>query len=451
MPEANVLVVYGEKQHRDILRDLLLGRGYNVYSASNGKAGLQHLNQFPIDVVFLGIELPDIGGERLLETIKEKDPTVAVVMVCESANADVIVRCIKKGAENFISRTVDAEELELKLQMAMRKREVLSGEAETITRALKANAFGGLIGRSSAIRRVFEIARIIAPSRASVLIVGQSDTGKRLLARAIHDVSGRSKYLAIDCAGLTQYQFENELFGCEKNLPSKGYTKKDGFLIAANGGTILMQEISEIPKRLQEKFLRVVETGKFMPVAGTNQYKVDVRFLATTSLDLDTLLSRGSLQKDFFFRMNVATLSLPALSERREDVPLLAYHFLAKHSEGVAKKISGFTSEAMNRLITSQWPGNVTELENAVKKAVTFCKGPYIRAADLKIKLSPLSFPSERALSEGRSLSEILCDYEKKVLIETLNRCGNNKTECARMLKLTLVTLWRKLKRYGLA
>ncbi len=444
-----ILVVDDDTAHRTMLHALIGGWGYEISEADDGSSAISEVRERAYDLVLMDVRMLKVSGVEALREIKLFNPAVPVIIMTAYSSVESAVSAIKDGAYDYLTKPLDFDKLKLSLERAM---DHIHLKEEN--RLLKENlgiSFDrrNIIGRSPAMSRLLETVALVAPSEATVLITGESGTGKELIAGAIHFNSARKEgpFVKINCAAITDTLLESELFGHEKGSFTGADRRKEGRFIQANGGSILLDEISEMPPAMQVKLLRVLQEREITRVGGENAVKTDVRVIAATNRGLKDMVAAGVFREDLYYRLNVVSLNTPPLRERREDIPLIAQNFLDMFAEKNRKKIKGCTPAAMDAIIKYNWPGNVRELMNAVERAVVLARAEYLDVND---------FPSiQGELPESMSLrpEEIwdmpLEEIEKASILKTLESLKGNKSETARRLGITRRTLHKKLKKYG--
>ncbi|MBN2719831.1 MAG: sigma-54-dependent Fis family transcriptional regulator [Proteobacteria bacterium] len=445
-----ILVVDDEASQRELLEMVLSGEGYQVQTGSSGEEAIQKVEEGFFNLVIMDLKMGGMGGLEALRRIKEVSPAIQVLIVTAYASIDTAVQAMRSGALNYLTKPIDLEELKIQVEKTMELSDLLA-ENETL-KAQVENIFQNskIIGKSRRIHEIFDTLAMVAPTDATVLILGESGTGKELLADAIHANSPRRNgpFVKVNCAALPENLLESELFGHEKGSFTGAVARREGRFKLADGGTLFLDEVAEMSLLLQAKLLRVIQSRSFERVGGTQTLKTDVRLVVATNKDLEEEVARGRFREDLYYRLNVIPIRMPPLRERREDIPLLAEHFLTLIASRNNKMIRGFTSEAMDLLIRSRWRGNVRELENVVERAVIMAKGDLIRPEDLPSQLLAAPEPEEEREKEmvaGQTLSEV----ERKAILTTLDLTGGNRTETARMLGISRRTLQYKLKEYG--
>ncbi|NPA48926.1 MAG: sigma-54-dependent Fis family transcriptional regulator [Thermodesulfobacteria bacterium] len=445
MNKEKILIIDDDPAIRDACFQVLTRRGYEVDLAARPEEALDLLGQFEFDVILLDLKMPGMNGLDLLRNIKEMDPHAEVVIITAYGTVSNAVQAMKNGASDFLQKPFGPEELKLAVEKALERRR-LTLENIYLRRAL-AEKEGQvvIIGQSPAIRQVLEMAKMVAPTDSTVLITGESGTGKGLLARKIHELSPRAKgpFVAVDCGTLVPTLFESELFGHVKGAFTGATTHKIGKFELANGGTLFFDEIGNISIDIQAKLLKAVEDKEISPVGSHRVTKVDVRIIAATNKNLEEEIRKGTFRDDLFYRLNVVSIHIPPLRERAEDIPLLARYFLQNFAHKYRKKIYDFDREVLEKLTAYSWPGNVRELENTIERLVIFAKGDRITLDDLRLA----GFKTEEAelLEDDLPLEEI----EKRYILRILRRCEGNKSKAAKILGIDRKTLREKLRRWG--
>jgi two-component system response regulator HydG len=447
---AKILVVDDDAGHLAMLRTVLGGWGHAPEGASSGEEAVDKVREHPFDAVLLDIRMAGMGGLEALKRIKEHNPAVPVVIMTAYSSVETAVEALKTGAYDYLTKPLDLDVLRLTLDRVLDHMR-LATENEALRLKLGKNVGGPeIIGKSQSMRDLFAMINMVAPTEATVLITGESGTGKELVARAVHAGSPRAQgpLVAVNCAALSETLLESELFGHEKGAFTGAERRREGRFMAADKGSIFLDEIGEIAQTIQAKLLRVIQEREIQRVGGDRPVGVDVRILAATNRDLKKEVEAGRFREDLYYRLNVVTLTVPPLRDRPEDVPLLAQHFLTRFAEKNRKRIKAFTPAAMEALVRGAWPGNVRELENAVERAVILSVGEYITERELP----QLVENQKEASASSDNLTALagmpLGDVEREVILATLREVGGNKSEAARVLGITRATLHKKLKRY---
>ena len=447
----HILVVDDDPSHRTMLKTLLSGWGYAVSEADDGSAAVRSVHEQPFDLVLMDIRMIKVSGLEALPEIKAFNPAIPVIIMTAYSSVETAVEALKSGAYDYLTKPLDFDELRITMERAMDYTQLK--EENRLLRESLGDRFDrrNIIGRSQAMEKLLETVAQVAPTEATVLLTGESGTGKEMIAGAIHYNSSRreSAFVKINCAAITESLLESELFGHEKGAFTGAFRRKEGKFLLAHKGSIFLDEISEMSPAMQVKLLRVLQEREFTRVGGEDLVKVDVRVIAATNRDLFAEIGAGRFREDLFYRLNVVTLTLPPLRQRREDIPLLAQHFLGIFSEKNRKKVKGFTPQAMDRLLRHDWPGNVRELMNAVERGVVMAQTQYLDSSDLT--LIPEGAPSEEKLlvEAGIPVGLPLEEVEKTTILKALEASGGNKSETARKLGITRKTLLAKLRKYG--
>ena len=470
MPRGTILVVDDEAEIREGLEALLTSEGFDVTLAETGEAGLQKLEDRPYDLMLLDVSLPDRNGLELLREIKRRDPYLSIILITAYGSIDMARAAFKSGAQDYITKPWSNDELIQQVSLAIEGRR-LREENVQLKRALKQRYnFPSIVGKSEKMLALFDLVTQVAPSRSTVLISGESGTGKELIAKAIHSASTRADkaFIPVNTGSIPVDLLESQLFGHVKGAFTSAIASKKGLFEVADQGTIFFDEISTISPETQAKLLRVIQEREFMRLGGTDTIKVDVRILAASNEDLMKLVREGRFREDLFHRLNVISIHMPPLRERKEDIPLLIDRFLEQFCQENGKPPRGFTHGAMKLLMDYDWPGNVRELENVVERAVVLStheamdvdllpesvrtreivKGVRLQLAEF---LPPL--PGEigaRGMAPAPSLFEILEEVERRIIVDMLERTNWNQTEAAERFQIPLSTLNQKIKRLGI-
>ncbi len=384
---GRLLVVDDEATARRALATLLTDDGYAVETAASGEEALEKLAASPPDLMLTDVRMPGIDGVELLTRAKASDPSLSVIVMTAFGNVRDAVNAMKVGAEHYITKPVDLDELSLVIERVLSQKALRREAGLLRERVRNENRFENLLGVSAPMESLFKTITQVAPSRATVLLTGESGTGKERVAQAIHESSNRREgpFVKLHCAALAETLLESELFGHEKGAFTGANVRREGRFKLAHGGTLFLDEISEISPAIQVKLLRVLQEREFERVGGNETLKVDVRIIAATNRDLAQMVRDGRFREDLYYRLNVVSLRLPPLRERREDIPLLAEFFLRRFAREAGKNLSGYTPEALQTLVTYPWPGNVRELENAVERAVVLASGSQLGREHLSL------------------------------------------------------------------
>lgn len=463
MPQR-ILVVDDEPLKRITLQIELSERGYEVYEAADAQAARRVFDARPIDVVVTDVRMPGLSGLDLLTYVKQIRPEVDVILMTAYATIDTAVLAIKRGAYDYITKPFTTQDLLVKLDRLFASRARGGPAGDAIPDGLDGTeTCGRLVARSVSMQRLFEQVRGVAPTDRTILLCGESGTGKELLAEAIHLHSLRAAkpLVRFSCAALQPSVLESELFGHEKGAFTGAIRQKAGRFELADGGTMLLDEVDDIPTELQVKLLRVVEQQEFERVGGEEAVRVDVRLICATKCDLLKLVKEGRFREDLYYRLNVISLAIPPLRERPDDLPVLARHFVRKHAALVGDRPVEISPHAIDELLRHPWPGNVRELEHVIERALAFCRTPHgdgpleIRPEHI-LPLGPITadvatLPALELTENGRlGLTETVADIERRMILLALRQCGNNQARAAQRLGIPRTTLRDKMARYNI-
>ncbi len=449
MLSANILVVEDDTRMRKAITTIMKKQGYKVTAAADGESGLKQAQQDNYDLAIVDLKLPGIDGLEVLKKLKAKDKTISVIMITAYATVDSAIEAMKEGAEDYIPKPFNLEEIRIVVGKVLEKHELLLKNRYLQGQLRKRYKFGNIIGESVKIKAVLETIAKIAASKTTILIYGETGTGKELVARAIHFNSPRAEnvFLPVNCGALSENLLESELFGHEKGAFTGAVRDKRGLFEIANKGTIFLDEVGDVSLGLQQKLLRVLEESEIQPVGGINRAKVDVRVVAATNKDLEEMVKEGQFREDLFYRLSVVPIHLPPLREHREDIRLLTLSFLAEFCKENHKEIASVSPEAMEVLTGRQWPGNVRELKNVVERAVLLETSDSLTTEYLPERLMTVDDSATTDSDEDlRTLEEVSKQYIKEVLEKT----GGNKTKAAEILGINRTSLWRMIRRLNL-
>ena len=443
-----ILIVDDEDATRNLCRDVVVDSGLRARTASTTEQALEILEQYPVDIVLTDLRVPQMGGLELLKRIREIHPQTAVVVLTQYGTIESAVEATRLGAADYVTKPFHIPELRSKLDRVIRSLEI-DQENRVLREQLRTRpGFGGLIGVSPKMQRVYRLIEKVSQHNYPVLILGESGTGKELVARSIHFLGSRRNkpFVPVDCSALVPTLIESELFGYVKGAFTGAVQSKTGLIESAGQGTLFLDEIGDLPIDLQAKLLRALQEKEVKPVGSTERVPISVRVIAATNRDLETAVRQGQFRQDLFFRLNVVQIKLPPLRERKSDIPLLVNAFLEKFgdSNGGVRSIS---EDAMARLIAYDWPGNVRELENAIERAVALGSGPILHVGDLP---SNLQYSSGERLPQSDELLP-LEELERRAILRALREAGGDKLAAARLLGIGKTTLYRKLKQYEAA
>jgi two-component system response regulator HydG len=450
--KKTVLIVDDDSAHRTMLRTLVGGWGYAIVEADDGSTAIEEVQKHPFDLVLMDVRMLKVSGLEALESIKSYNPAIPITIMTAYSSVETAIDALKKGAYDYLTKPLDFDKLRLSIERAMEHIQ-LKEENRILKESLgKHFDMQNIIGRSLPMVNLLETVAHVAPSEATVMITGESGTGKELIAGAIHFNSPRKDgaFVKLNCAAITETLLESELFGHEKGAFTGADRRKEGRFFQAHGGSLFLDEVSEMSLTMQVKLLRVLQERELTRVGGEKVIKVDVRVIAATNKNLLDFISEGLFREDLYYRLNVVSLEIPPLRERRDDIPLLAQHFLEMFATKNRKEIKGFTPGAMDQLIRYDWPGNVRELMNAIERGVVLARAEYLDDKDLTIMQNSSPKPTETLPvfdEKGNNMS--LEQVEKTTILRTLENSSGNKSEAARRLGITRKTLHKKLKKYG--
>lgn len=456
MSDVAILIIDDEEIMRDVLTRLLQKEGYRVMTAVDAEEGLSLLREEAFDLVLLDLMLPGRGGLPTLDEIREMDPDLVVVMISAFASIENAVQATKRGAYDFVTKPFKNEELLHIIHNGLRQRQ-LELENRRLRKTLeKRFSFQNIVGKSEPMQRVFDLINHVGPSRSTVLIAGESGTGKELVAKAIHNTSPRTErpFVALNCGSIPTDLLESELFGHVKGSFTGAVAAKKGLFEVADGGTVFLDEVGTLPMSTQAKLLRVLQEREFRRVGGIENIKVDVRIIAATNSDLKAAVEKGEFREDLYYRLNVITVPLPPLRDRKDDIPLLVDHFVSRICRHEGRSPCSISHEAMKLLIDYDWPGNVRELENAIERAVVLAPESGAITEDLfprDILESAALGPARGQFNgNGASLKELTQDFERNLILAALRKTDWNQKKAAGLLRVNPTTLNEKLKRLNI-
>ncbi len=446
MKPAQILIVEDDRKMRLALREIMTNEGYVVDTVETGEAALGRADGNGYDLVITDLKLPGIDGMDVLRAIRKSRPETSVVIITAYATVDTAVEAMREGAEDYISKPFNLDEIRLIVRKVLEKKALLDDNRLLRSQLRKKYSYDNVVGNSEAMIEVYKTIDKVKDSKATVLILGETGTGKELVARAIHYNSARSEkpFLPVNCAALTESLLESELFGYVKGAFTGAVKDKQGVFETADGGTVFLDEIGDISPRLQQVLLRVLENGEIQPVGSTTRKKVDVRVVAATNRNLEELMRSSAFRADLYYRLNVISIRLPSLAERKEDIAALASHFLRKYSAENNKPITGITKEALRMLEAYDWPGNVRELENVIERATLLEIASEITPESLPEKVrTSLDSPPAVFDEDLKTLEEV----GKAYIIKVLEKTGGNKAKASDILGINRTSLWRMIQR----
>ncbi|MFH2013265.1 MAG: sigma-54 dependent transcriptional regulator [Pseudomonadota bacterium] len=449
MTKKTILVVDDEESHRIMLSAHLKEEGFELEEASDGQEAVAKVSEKFFDLVLMDVRMPKVDGIEALQNIRKINPTVPVLMMTAYGSINSAVQALKLGAEDYLTKPLDMDELIIKVNKILHYRQLEEENLLNKERLRIRFDFSSIIGKSPKMKELFEVLSMVTPTDATVLLLGESGTGKEIVANAIHQNSPRREnpYVKVNCAALPDTLLESELFGHEKGAFTGAIYKKRGRFELADAGTIFLDEIGEMSLPTQTRILRVLQEREFEAVGGTKTIQVNVRIITATNKNLEEEVKNGRFREDLYYRLNVIPIKIPPLRERKEDIPLLAEHFLFIYNEKNKRSIKGFEPRVIDSLINYMWPGNVRELENIVERMIIMCKDDVITLDDL-----PSDICGSRQEEEQSEIimGTTLRDTEKGVIFKILRQTGGNRTKAASILGITRKTLQNKIKEYRL-
>jgi DNA-binding NtrC family response regulator len=441
----SLLIVDDEIATRNLCNDVALEAGLHIYASATTEQALEILDQYPVDIVITDLKVPQIGGLELIKRIRKNNPQVAVIVLTQYGTIETAIEATRLGAADYVTKPFHVDELRTKLDRLVHSIE-LDQENRLLREQLRSRpGFGGLIGVSPKMQRVYKLIEKVAQHTYPVLILGESGTGKELVARSIHfsGPRGNRPFAPVDCSALVPTLIESELFGYVKGAFTGAQHSKQGLFEAAGEGTLFLDEIGDLPVELQAKLLRALQEREVKPVGSNERVGIRARMIAATNRDLEAAIRTGGFRQDLYFRLNVVQIKLPPLRDRRTDIPLLVNAFLEKFCDP-ARPIHTISEDAMRRIMAYDWPGNIRELENAIERAVALGSGPILHVGDLP---SSLQYASLEKSPEDDELAplEVL---ERRAILRALRETADDKLAAARLLGIGKTTLYRKLKQY---
>lgn len=442
--KGKILIVDDEKAIRDPLQMVLSDESYYSETASDGIEGLEKLKSNDYDIVISDIKMPNLDGIELLKQASDVSPSTLFIIMTAYASVQTAIDALRLGAYDYLIKPVEFDEVIFRVNRIMNYKKLTLENKYLKSRISASTGYQNLIGKSDSMQKVFDLIERVSATNSNVLIMGKSGTGKELVAKAIHHKSKRcdNMFLPINCGAISENLIESELFGHKKGSFTGATEDKQGLFKVAEGGTIFLDEIGDLPLNLQVKLLRALEEKQFIPVGGIKPIKSDVRILAATNQNLFEKAKSGEFREDLYYRLNVVEIKLPALNERKDDIPLLANHFVEKYCNEMGRKVLGLDNEAMKALIAHDWRGGVRELENIIERAIIFANEEVIKLEDLsdyiKGNIVTYSFPD--------SLKEAIKSFEREHIIKTMKKYDFNKDDTAKALEIGLSSLYRKME-----
>ncbi|HEX4371777.1 MAG TPA: sigma-54 dependent transcriptional regulator [Puia sp.] len=446
MPTGAILIVDDEEKLRSLLKRIISLEGFTIYEAANLKAANKILDKESIDVLLCDVKLPDGNGVSFVQETKKKFPLLEIILLTAYGNIADGVQAMKYGAFDYITKGDDNDKIIPLLNNALQKVQLQKKIQQLETEVGKKYSFKNILGDSALIKEAIELAQKVAPTDTTVLLLGETGTGKEVFAQAIHNGSSRSSkaFLALNCSAFNNELLESEIFGHKAGAFTSAIKDKKGLIEEADGGTLFLDEIGEMHVDLQSKLLRVLETNEFIKVGDTKLIKVDVRIITATNRDLQQEIADGKFRNDLFYRLNVFTIELPALRDRKKDIPLLAEHFMKIYSAKSKKRIESISKDFIEHLQQHDWKGNIRELKNIIERAVILSNSTQLTVDSLPLELQTTNY-------KPHTLSAFdLASMEKLHIQRVLNHTKGNKSEAAKLLNIGLTTLYRKIEEYKL-
>src|SRR5246127_1777717 len=445
----NLLIVDDERSIREACREVAQSLGFSAFIADSAEHAYRLLDAQSFDAVLLDLRLPGAGGLDALRRIKERRPQAIVIVVTGYGTVQSAVQAMKNGAYDYVTKPFSVDELKMLLERVASHLKLKSENRLLREKVKSKQGYGGIVGRAPEMEKLYRIIAKAANSSHPVLILGESGTGKEMVARSIH-YSGpfRDKpFIPVDCGSLVPTLVESELFGYVKGAFTGANQAKEGLLAIAEGGTVFLDEVGELPVDLQAKLLRAIQEREIRPVGSTKHIPINVRILAATNRDLEEGVAQGTFRRDLYFRLNVLSLRIPSLRERRQDIPILASHFLERLSRNSEQERT-LSDDAMKAMLAYDWPGNVRELENCLERACAFTTGPMIHLGDLPREISQLERSTAAGIGNGTSKIVSMSELERQTILNAIAQLNGDKLQAARLLGIGKTTLYRKLKEY---
>lgn len=449
-----ILIIDDEVNIRKMLSILLKKKGYFIDVAPNGAVGIELIRQQEYDLVLTDLKMPKKSGLDVLDAVQATSNGTQVILMTAFASANTAIEAMKRGARDYVTKPFNMKKLLVQIEKAIDVRS-LERENLLLRQQLSKQHSSGIVGTSPAMQAVFEMVGRVAQSRTTILLSGQSGTGKEVIAKKIHEHSGRNgAFVPVNCGAIPETLIESELFGHIKGSFTGAFSNRDGLFVAAKNGTIFLDEIGELPLSMQVKLLRVLQERKIKRIGDSREQNISCRIIAATNKNLREMIKKNSFREDLFYRLNVIEIELPSLSERREDIPALLQHFIAKYAKEADRKIRGIEREAMDRLLDHRYDGNVRELENIIERAVTLTTGDTIELASLPALLRDkkivANFDATVLPEDGLNLETLVEKLERNLIAQALERTSGNQTEAAKLLGIGFRQIRYRLKKYNI-
>lgn len=450
--KGSILIADDESSIRESLTIVLEDEGYHCTSVEDGAKAIEAIEKASYDIIITDLKMPNASGIEVLEHALQQSSQTLTIIVTAHATVETAIQALRKGAADYILKPLDFDEVLIRIENLMEHKNLVQENKYLREHIDQEYNFNHIIGESLPMKEVYKMVERLSQVTSNVMVTGPSGTGKELVARAIHSNSDRAKkpFLAINCGAIPENLVESELFGHKKGAFTGATEDKDGIFVAAHGGTVFLDEVAEIPRNLQVNLLRVLQEREVKPVGSNKTLGFDTRIISATNKNLEEEVEKGNFRDDLFYRLNVIELPLPPLEDRREDIPLLAHHFLQKYNKELKQNLKGITGEAMSAMMAYQWKGQVRELENVIERAVLLSDGDYLSLDDLPRAIRATSGTTQFQMDRDK-LDEAVQVFEKHHIQSILKRTDGNKSEAARLLGIDPSTLYRKMERLGLS
>lgn len=446
---GSILIADDEQEIRESLALVLEEEGFQCTGAENGQQAIEHIKEHSFDIIITDLKMPKSDGIEVLEAALQHASDALTIIITAHASVETAIQALRKGAADYILKPLDFDEVILRIENLLKQKNLVQENNYLRQQIDQKFNFNHIIGESEPMKEVYRMVKRVSSASSNVLITGPSGTGKELVARAIHSNSNRSDkpFIAINCGAIPKDLVESELFGHKKGAFTGAISDKDGVFVAGHKGTVFLDEVGEIPLNQQVNLLRVLQEREVKPIGSNRMVSFDTRIIAATNKDLEKEVQQGNFREDLYYRLNVVEIPLPTLQERKEDIPLLAHHFLKKYSRELNRPVKGINSDAMSALISFEWKGQVRELENIIERAVLLGENEFITLKDLPNSVQQAEGEIE---IDSSSLDEAVKSFEKHHILSILKRTEGNKAEAARLLGIDPSTLYRKMERMNI-